>query len=67
MRKGFYIVGVLLLLLAACTGDREVRAVLERADAVMESCPDSAYAELQSLFDGKETSLLPLGETREGF
>jgi len=66
MRKGFYIVGVLLLLLAACTGDREVRAVLERADAVMESCPDSAYAELQSLFDGKETSLLPFGETREG-
>ncbi len=66
MRKGFYIVGVLLLLLAACTGDREVRAVLERADAVMESCPDSAYAELQTLFDGKETSLLPLGETREG-
>ena len=66
MRKGFYIVGVLLLLLAACTGDKEVRAVLDRADAVMESCPDSAYAELQSLFDGKETSLLPLGETREG-
>ena len=66
MRKGFYIVGVLLLLLAACTGDREVRAVLDRAEAVMESCPDSAYAELQTLFDGKETSLLPLGETREG-
>ena len=66
MRKGFYIVGVLLLLLAACTGDKEVRAVLDRAEAVMESCPDSAYAELQTLFDGKETSLLPLGETREG-
>ena len=66
MQKGFYIVGVLLLLLVACTGDKEVRAVLDRAEAVMESCPDSAYAELQSLFDGKETSLLPLGETREG-
>ena len=66
MRKGFYIVGVLLLLLVACTGDKEVRAVLDRAEAVMESCPDSAYAELQSLFDGKETSLLPLGEISEG-
>ena len=66
MRKGFYIVGVLLLLLAACTGDKKAREVLDRAEAVMESCPDSAYAELQTLFDGKETSLLPLGETREG-
>ena len=46
MRKGFYIVGVLLLLLAACTGDKEAREVLDRAEAVMESCPDSAYAEL---------------------
>ena len=43
MHKGIYIIG-LLLLFVACTGDREVRAVLERADAVMESCPDSAYA-----------------------
>ena len=55
MHKGLYIIG-LLLLFVACTGDKEVRAVLEQAEAVMESCPDSAYAELQSLFDGKEIS-----------
>ena len=65
MRKGFYIVGVLLLLLAACTGDKEVREVLDRADAVMESCPDSAYAELQSLFDGNQESP-SLGGVRGG-
>jgi len=66
MHKRFYIIGLLLLLLVACTGDKEVRAVLERAEAMMESCPDSAYAELQTLFDGRDTSLLPLGEIREG-
>ena len=65
MRKGFYVVGVLLLLLAACTGDKEVRAVLDRAEAVMESCPDSAYAELQSLFDGDQESP-SLGGVRGG-
>ncbi|MBR6894039.1 MAG: hypothetical protein IKN15_12560 [Bacteroidaceae bacterium] len=65
MRKGFYIVGVLLLLLAACTGDKEVRAVLDRAEAVMESCPDSAYAELQTLFDGNQESP-SLGGVRGG-
>ena len=31
MHKGLYIIG-LLLLLVACTGDREVRAVLDRAE-----------------------------------
>lgn len=65
MRKGFYIVGVLLLLLAACTGDKEVREVLDRAEAVMESCPDSAYAELQTLFDGDQDSP-SLGGVRGG-
>ena len=30
MHKRLYIIGLLLLLLASCTGDREVRAVLER-------------------------------------
>ena len=65
MRKGFYIVGVLLLLLASCTGDKEAREVLDRAEAVMESCPDSAYAELQSLFDGDQESP-SLGGVRGG-
>ena len=65
MRKGFYIVGVLLLLLAACTGDKEAREVLDRAEAVMESCPDSAYAELQTLFDGDQESP-SLGGVRGG-
>lgn len=32
MHKGFYIIGLLLILLVACTGDREVRALLERAE-----------------------------------
>lgn len=65
MRKGFYIVGVLLLLLASCTGDKEAREVLDRAEAVMESCPDSAYAELQTLFDGDQESP-SLGGVRGG-
>ena len=30
MHKGLYIIGLLLLLFVACTGDREVRAVLEQ-------------------------------------
>ena len=32
MHKGIYIIGLLLLLLASCTGDREVRALLDRAE-----------------------------------
>ena len=48
MRKGFYIIG-LLLLLASCTGDKEVRALLDRAEALMEAHPDSAYETLSSL------------------
>ena len=48
MRKGFYIIG-LLLLLVSCTGDREVRAVLERAEAYLPECPDSAGMLLDSI------------------
>ena len=29
MHKGIYIIGLLLLLLASCTGDKEVRAFLQ--------------------------------------
>ena len=32
MHKGLYIIGLLLLLFVACTGDREVRALLEQAE-----------------------------------
>ena len=32
--------------IAFCTGDKEVRALLERAEALMESNPDSAYRTL---------------------
>ena len=49
MHKGIYIIGVLLLLLASCTGDREVRALLDRAEVLMDSCPDSAYAIMQTV------------------
>ena len=47
MHKGLYIIG--LLLLVACTGDREVRAVLERAERYLPDMPDSADALLQSI------------------
>ena len=49
MHKGIYIIGLLFLLLASCTGDREVRALLDRAEVLMDSCPDSAYAIMQTV------------------
>jgi len=49
MHKGIYIIGLLLLLLASCTGDKEVRALLDRAEVLMDSCPDSAYAIMQTV------------------
>ena len=49
MHKGLYIIGLLLLLFVACTGDREVRAVLERAEAYLPECPDSASMLLDSI------------------
>ena len=49
MHKGLYIIGLLLLLLASCTGDKEVRALLDRAEVLLDSCPDSAYAIMQTV------------------
>ena len=49
MHKGIYIIGLLFLLLASCTGDREVRALLDRAEVLMDSCPDSAYAIMRTV------------------
>jgi len=49
MHKRLYIIGLLLLLLTSCTGDREVRALLDRAEVLMDSCPDSAYAIMQTV------------------
>jgi len=49
MHKGLYIIGLLLLLFVACTGDKEVRAVLERAEHYLPDYPDSADAELRTL------------------
>ena len=56
MHKGLYIIGLLLLLFVACTGDKEVRAVLEQAERYLPDMPDSADAELRTL------SPLPLKE-----
>ena len=49
MRKGQTIIGLLFLLLASCMGDKEMRALLDRAEVLMDSCPDSAYTILQSV------------------
>ncbi len=49
MHKGLYIIGLLLLLFVACTGDREVRAVMEQAEAYLPECPDSAGMLLDSI------------------
>ena len=49
MRKGQTIIGLLFLLLASCTGDKEMRALMDRAEVLMDSCPDSAYTILQSV------------------
>ncbi len=40
---------IFTLLLASCTGDKEVRAVLDRAERHLPEYPDSADAELQTL------------------
>ena len=48
MSKLLYIL-VFMMLLASCTGDKEVRALLDRAEALMEVHPDSAYETLSSL------------------
>ena len=45
-RLAFFNLLVFTFFIASCTGDKEVRALLERAEALMESHPDSAYAEL---------------------
>ena len=47
MRRIIYIFSFFLLL--ACTGDEEMRALLDRAEVLMDSCPDSAYTILQSI------------------
>ncbi len=41
---------LMIAVLAACTGTKsDVTAVLERADSIMESCPDSAYTLLNNI------------------
>ena len=59
MRKGLYIIGLLLLLFVACTGDREVMSLLERAEAYLPEYPDSASMLLDSI------SSRPLRESGE--
>ena len=48
MKQLTYILG-LVLLLASCTGDKEVMAVLDKAEGYLPDYPDSAYAILQSI------------------
>lgn len=48
LRKGLYIIG-LLLLFVACTSDREVRALLERAERYLPDEVDSACVLLDSV------------------
>ena len=47
------------MFLASCTGDKEVRALLERAEAYLPECPDSASMLLDSI------SSRPLRESGE--
>ena len=65
MKRLAVIIGLLLLLVSSCTGDKEVRAVLDRAEALMEAHPDSAYEELQSLL-GNDSVSPSLGGVRGG-
>jgi hypothetical protein len=65
MKQLAVIIGLLLLLVSSCTGDKEVRAVLDRAEALMEAHPDSAYEELQSLL-GNDSVSPSLGGVRGG-
>ncbi len=58
MKQLTYILG-LLLFLVSCTGDKEVRALLERAEAYLPECPDSAGMLLDSI------SSRPLRESGE--
>ena len=58
MRKLLYI-SVFFLLLASCTGDKEVMPVLERAEAYLPEHPDSAGMLLDSI------SSRPLGDSGE--
>ena len=58
MKQLTYILG-LILLLASCTGDKEVRALLERAESYLPDYPDSAETMLQSI------STRPLRESGE--
>ena len=58
MRKLLYIL-VFMMLLASCTGDKEVMSLLERAEAYLPECPDSAGMLLDSI------STRPLRESGE--
>ena len=49
MHKGIYILGLLFLLLASCTGDKEVRALLDRAEGYLPAEVDSASVLLDSV------------------
>ena len=41
---------LMIAVLAACTGTKsDVTALLDRADSIMESCPDSAYTLLNNI------------------
>ena len=55
MHKGIYIIGLLLLLLTSCTGDREVRALLEQAETankLYQPLPsDTVFQEVVDYFD----------------
>ncbi len=58
MKQLTYILG-LLLFLVSCTGDKEVMSLLERAEAYLPECPDSASMLLDSI------SSHPLGDSGE--
>ena len=58
MSKLLYIL-VFMMLLASCTGDKEVMSLLERAEAYLPECPDSAGMLLDSI------STRPLRESGE--
>ena len=55
MHKGIYIIGLLFLLLASCTGDKEVRALLEQAETankLYQPLPsDTVFQEVVDYFD----------------
>ena len=55
MHKGIYIIGLLFLLLASCTGDKEVRALLEHAETankLYQPLPsDTVFQEVVDYYD----------------